>query len=92
MSSTQVFKLSCGKYQRNSLFVKQQKQNSVLQLTKFPDVTMKIYRPRKHNVHFISGKSCAKCDIYEEVAVIHFTVHKILQTTLQCQKLVILIF
>lgn len=93
MSSTQDFKHCCGKYQYNSLLVKQQKQNSILQFTRFLDVTMKKYRPRKKNLHFIAGKSCIKCDIYEEVAMTqHFTVHKLLQTKLQCQKLVIFIY
>lgn len=54
---------------------------------------MRKYRARKYNLHFIAGKSCIKSDIYEEVAVTqHFTVHKILQTKLQCHKLVILIY
>lgn len=38
------------------LLAKQQKQNSILQITKFPDVAMKTFRHKKNNFHFMARK------------------------------------
>lgn len=64
LSSRQEFKHCCRKYQYNSLLKKEQKQNSILQHNKLPDVTLKKYRARKYDLHFIAGKSDFNISIF----------------------------